>query len=92
MPRTRAALIARLAHLEKYRQKHGVKVVGEHIIGRMDGNLFKSIRGAWRGLCKDHSFENLLTTITDTPIAPICCFPAVPLCRRVFSSGIRICA
>jgi integrase len=59
MPRTREALAARLEHVNRYREKRGVEVKGDYVIGNMDGTPFKSIRTAWEGLCKDHDFDDL---------------------------------
>ncbi|MBG0791703.1 MAG: site-specific integrase [Desulfovibrionaceae bacterium] len=59
MPRTREALAARLKHVARYREKRGVEVKGDYVIGNMDGTPFKSIRTAWEGLCKDRDFDDL---------------------------------
>ncbi len=59
MPRTRDALVARLEHVTRYREKRGVKVKGDFVIGNMDGTPFKSIKTAWAGLCEDHDFDDL---------------------------------
>ena len=59
MPRTREALTARLEHVTRYREKHGVRVKGDFVIGNMDGTPFKSIHTAWEGLCKNHDFDDL---------------------------------
>ena len=58
MPRTREALAARLEHVTRYREKRGVKVKGDFVIGNMDGTPFKSISTAWEGLCKKN-FDDL---------------------------------
>jgi len=59
MPRTRDALVARLEHVNRYREKRGVKVKGDYVVGNMDGTPFKSIKTAWKGLCRDHDFDDL---------------------------------
>jgi integrase len=59
MPRTREALVARLEHVNRYREKRGVKVKGDFVVGNMDGTPFKSLKTAWNGLCNDHDFDDL---------------------------------
>ncbi len=59
MPRTREALIARLEHVTQYREKRGIKVKGDYVIGNMNGTPFKSIDTAWSGLRKKHDFNDL---------------------------------
>lgn len=59
MPRTRAAIIARLDHIARYREKRGVTAKADYLIGRMDGTPFKSIRTAWAGLCSELDFDDL---------------------------------
>jgi integrase len=59
MPRTREALEARLRHVMRYREKSSVKAKGNFVIGNMDGTPFKSIKTAWKGLCKDLDFDDL---------------------------------
>jgi integrase len=59
MPRTREALTTRLEHLTRYREKRGVKVKGDFVVGNMDGTPFKSLKTAWKGLCIDHDFDDL---------------------------------
>jgi|GEM_PF-538591 len=59
MPRTRDALIARFEHVAQHREKRGVKVNGEYVIGHMDGTPFKSIDTAWSNLCTKHDFNDL---------------------------------
>ena len=59
MPRTREALEARLEHVMRYREKSSVKAKGDFVIGNMDGTPFKSIKTAWKGLCKDLDFDDL---------------------------------
>ena len=59
MPRTRKALKARLEHVTRYQDKRDVKVQDDYVIGNMDGTPFKSIKTAWKGLCKDHDFDYL---------------------------------
>jgi Site-specific recombinase XerD len=48
MPRTRDALVARLEHVTRYREKRGVATKGDFVIGNMDGTS-----------CKDHDFDDL---------------------------------
>jgi integrase len=59
MPRTREALVARLEHVNRYREKRGVRVKGDFVVGNMDGIPFKSLKTAWNGLCNDHDFDDL---------------------------------
>ncbi len=59
MPRTREALKNRLEHVTHYRKKRCLTVKGDYVIGNMDGTPVKSIKTAWKGLCKDHDFDDL---------------------------------
>ncbi|WP_338667972.1 site-specific integrase [Pseudodesulfovibrio methanolicus] len=59
MPRTRDALAARLKHVTRYREKRGVKVKGNFVVGNMNGTPFKSLKTAWKGLCSDHDSDDL---------------------------------
>ena len=59
MPRTRQALEARLEHVNRYREKRNVVATGDHVIGHMNGQPFKSLKTAWKGLCETQSIEGL---------------------------------
>ena len=52
MPRTRKALLARKAHLEKMKASRGITEVGEHVVGHLDGSRMHDFKTAWKGVCK----------------------------------------
>jgi integrase len=52
MPRTREALHHRKAYLEKQRERKGIKVKGNYVVGRLDGSRMTSFRSAWESVCK----------------------------------------
>lgn len=59
MPRTRDALLARLEYLNDYRDKRGIKVKGDHVVGHVDGTPKKSFRSAWESLRWAGKFDDL---------------------------------
>lgn len=48
MPRTREALLNRKAHLNEMREKRGIEVKGDHVVGRLDGTPLTNFNKAWR--------------------------------------------
>jgi len=60
MPRTREALLKRQAHLHMMREKRGIKVKDEYVIGRLDGTPFTNFNKAWRTIRDACGFDKKL--------------------------------
>jgi len=59
MPRTRQALIERKAHLDKMREKRGIKVKANHVIGWLDGTPFGDIKTTWGTIREACGYDDL---------------------------------
>lgn len=57
MPRTKEALLKRKARLESMRQKRGIEVVDDHVVGRLNGTPFTNFNKAWRTIRDACSFN-----------------------------------
>lgn len=60
MPRTKEALLKRHAHLRMMRDKRGIKVKNEYVIGRLDGTPFTNFNKAWRTIRDACGFDKKL--------------------------------
>ena len=59
MPRTREALLGRLAHQDKRRTSRGIKAKGMHVVGHLDGTRMGGFKTAWDSVCKACGFDDL---------------------------------
>lgn len=60
MPRTREALLRRKAHLQELRDKRGIEVKSDHVVGRLDGTPFTNFDKAWRTIRDACGFDKKL--------------------------------
>ncbi len=60
MPRTREALLKRKGHLKEMRDKRDIEIMGDHVIGRLDGTPFTNFNKAWRTIRDACGFDKKL--------------------------------
>ncbi|WP_319471298.1 site-specific integrase [uncultured Pseudodesulfovibrio sp.] len=58
MPRTRKALLARKAHINKMRKLRGIPHKGDYVVGHLDGSRMSEFKSAWRSVCKSLGIED----------------------------------
>ena len=59
MPRSREALLARIAHVETMRRRRDIKIEDEYVVGRLNGTRRGNFRKAWKTICKECGFVDL---------------------------------
>lgn len=58
IPRTRKALLARKAHINKMRKLRGTPNNEDYVLGHLDGSRMSEFKSAWKSVCKSLGIED----------------------------------